>query len=171
VAGGAGIPLIVGVIVLTLVAHLGFGWLMKAPTAEGRKLLDAIEGLRLYLGVAERDELARLAKPGGPDAPSLDPDRYQRLLPYALALGVEDAWTKHFTEAVGVEQAEDTARSMGWYRGSTGSMATLGAMSSQLGSALSSQISSSSSPPGSSSGGGGGGSSGGGGGGGGGGGR
>src|SRR5690606_31570700 len=101
---------------------------------KGRKLLDAIEGLRLYLGVAERDELARLAKPGGPAEPSLDPDRYQRLLPYALALDVEDAWTKHFTEAVGVQQAEETARSMGWYRGSTGSMATLGAMSSQLGS-------------------------------------
>ncbi len=166
VAGGSGVPLIFGVLVLMLVAHLVFGWLMKAPTPEGRKLLDAIEGLRLYLGVAERDELARLAKPGGPAEPSLDPERYQRLLPYALALDVEDAWTEHFTEAVGVQQAEDTARSMGWYRGAPGSMATLGAMSSQLGSALSSQISSSATPPGSSSGGGGGGSSGGGGGGG-----
>ena len=57
------------------------------------------------------------------------------------------------------------------YGGSGGEMASLGAMSSSLGSALSSQISSSASPPGSSSGGGGGGSSGGGGGGGGGGGR
>lgn len=171
VAGGAGIPLIVALALLTLVVHFVFGWLMKAPTAEGRKLLDAIEGLRLYLGVAERDELARLRKPGEAEAPSPDPERYQALLPYALALEVEDAWTKHFTAAVGAAQAEQTARSMGWYRGSAGSMATLGAMSSSLGSALSSQISSSASPPGSSSGGGGGGSSGGGGGGGGGGGR
>ena len=171
VAGGAGIPLIIGLAVITLAVHFVFGWLMKAPTSEGRKLLDAIEGLRLYLGVAERDELARLRKPGEPEAPSPDPERYQALLPYALALEVEDAWTRHFTAAVGAAQAEQTARSMGWYRGSAGSMATLGAMSSSLGSALSSQISSSSSPPGSSSGGGGGGSSGGGGGGGGGGGR
>src|SRR5690606_30674871 len=109
--------------VLTLVAHLAFGWLMKAPTADGRRLLDEIEGLRLYLGVAERDELARLAKPGGAAEPSLDPERYQRLLPFALALDVEDAWTQHFTDAVGAAQAEETARSMGWYRGSTGSMA------------------------------------------------
>ncbi|HEX5693809.1 MAG TPA: DUF2207 domain-containing protein [Arenimonas sp.] len=171
VAGGSGIPFIIGLLVLTLVAHLLFGWLMKAPTPEGRKLLDEIEGLRLYLGVAERDELARLARPGGPAAPAPDPERYQALLPFALALDVEEAWTKHFTAAVGAAQAEQTARSMGWYRGSTASMATLGAMSTSLGSALSSQISSSSSPPGSSSGGGGGGSSGGGGGGGGGGGR
>ena len=166
VSGGAGIPLIIVLLVLTLVLHGVFGWLMKAPTAQGRKLLDEIEGLRLYLGVAERDELARLAKPGGPEAPSPDPERYQALLPYALALEVEEAWTKHFTAAVGAAQAEQTARSMGWYRGSPGSMATLGAMSHSLGSALSSQISSSATPPGSSSGGGGGGSSGGGGGGG-----
>ena len=171
VAGGSGVPFIIALLVLTLVAHMVFGWLMKAPTAEGRKLLDAIEGLRLYLGVAERDELARLAKPGGPEAPLPDPERYQALLPYALALDVEEAWTKHFTAAVGAAQAEQTARSMGWYRGSSASMASLGAMSSSLGNALSSQISSSASPPGSSSGGGGGGSSGGGGGGGGGGGR
>ncbi len=171
VAGGSGIPFIILLLALALVAHIAFGYLMKAPTPDGRELLDAIEGLRLYLGVAERDELARLAKPGGPEAPSPDPERYQALLPYALALDVEEAWTKHFTAAVGAAQAEETARSMGWYRGSTASMASLGAMSSSLGSALSSQISSSSSPPGSSSGGGGGGSSGGGGGGGGGGGR
>ncbi len=171
VAGGSGIPFIFLLLALALVSHLVFAYLMKAPTAQGRELLDNIEGLRLYLGVAERDELARLAKPGGPEAPSPDPKRYQALLPFALALDVEDAWTKHFTEAVGAAQAEETARSMGWYRGSTASMASLGAMSSSLGSALSSQISSSSTPPGSSSGGGGGGSSGGGGGGGGGGGR
>src|SRR5690606_21808553 len=30
VAGGAGVLLIIGVLVLTLVAHLAFGWLMKA---------------------------------------------------------------------------------------------------------------------------------------------
>jgi len=171
VSGGAGIPLIIVLLVLTLVLHGVFGWLMKAPTAQGRKLLDEIEGLRLYLGVAERDELARLARPGAPAAPAPDPERYQALLPYALALEVEEAWTKHFTAAVGAAQAEQTARSMGWYRGSPGSMATLGSMSQSLGSALSSQISSSATPPGSSSGGGGGGSSGGGGGGGGGGGR
>ena len=166
VSGGNGLPLIIVLMVLTVGVHGVFGWLMKAPTAEGRKLLDEIEGLRLYLGVAERDELARLAKPGGPEAPSPDPERYQALLPYALALEVEEAWTKHFTAAVGAAQAEQTARSMGWYRGTPGSMATLGTMSHSLGKALSSQISSSATPPGSSSGGGGGGFSGGGGGGG-----
>ena len=169
---GSGDALVLTIILLVLavIAHGVFAALMKAPTAEGRRLLDAIEGLRMYLGVAERDELARLKAPGGGEAPVLDPERYQALLPYALALDVEEAWTRHFTAAVGAAQAEQTARSIRWYQG-TGSIASLGAMSSSLGSTLSSQISSSATPPGSSSGGGGGGSSGGGGGGGGGGGR
>lgn len=167
---GDGLLLTIALLVLAVIVHAIFARLLKAPTTEGRRLLDAIEGLRLYLGVAERDELARLKAPGGGEAPVLDPERYQALLPYALALDVEEAWTRRFTAAVGAAQAEQTARSIGWYRG-TGSIASLGAMSSSLGSALSSQISSSATPPGSSSGGGGGGSSGGGGGGGGGGGR
>ena len=37
-----------------------FAVLVKAPTPAGRKLLDEIEGLKLYLSVAERDELKSL---------------------------------------------------------------------------------------------------------------
>jgi uncharacterized membrane protein len=140
---------------------------IKAPTKEGRKLLDEIEGLKLYLGVAEREDLARLP---GPDAPPvLDAARYERLLPYAVALEVEDAWTKQFTLAVGVAAAAATTSAISWYRG--GGADDLASLTRSVGNSLSSQIASSSSPPGSSSGSGGGGSSGGGGGGGGGGGR
>jgi len=106
----------------------------------------------------------------GPDAPPvLDAKRYERLLPYAVALDVEDAWTKKFTLAVGAAAAAATTAAITWYQGSHGG--DLGSLSQAIGSSLSSQIASSSTPPGSSSGGGGGGSSGGGGGGGGGGGR
>ena len=75
-----------------VVTLLIFGRLVKAPTVEGRKLMDEVEGLKLYLSVAERDELARMK---GPDAPpALDEKRYEMLLPYAVALEVEDAWTE-----------------------------------------------------------------------------
>jgi hypothetical protein len=144
-----------------------FGALVKAPTLAGRRLMDEIEGLKLYLGVAEREELARMT---GPDAPPvLDAGRYERLLPYAVALEVEDAWTAKFTAAVGAAAAAAAASSIAWYHG--GGATDLGSLSSAIGSSLSSQIASSSTPPGSASGAGGGGSSGGGGGGGGGGGR
>jgi hypothetical protein len=176
VAQGDGLVSMIVVLGAGFVAHIVFGWLMKAPTAEGRRLLDEIEGLRLYLSVAERDELARLPAPsaegrvGSGAEPPLDAERYQALLPYALALDVEDAWTGVFTAAVGAAAATATAASITWYRGG-GSLDSLGQISSALGSSLSQQIASAATPPGSSSGGGGGGFSGGGGGGGGGGGR
>jgi uncharacterized membrane protein len=140
---------------------------IKAPTAEGRVLLDEIEGLKLYMSVAERDELKSMK---GPDEPVLDASRYEALLPFAVALAVEDAWTTKFTEAAGAAAAAEAANSMVWYHG-RGPVSNLGDFSRSIGSSLSSTISSASSPPGSSSGSGGGGSSGGGGGGGGGGGR
>ena len=165
VAGGTGVLWIVLLLVLALGAHIGAGILMQAPTQKGRELLDRIEGLRLYLSVAEKDELKAVQGPAG-DAPPLDAGRYESLLPYALALDVEDAWTAKFTAAVGVAAAAAAAGAMHWYHGNHSSLRNLGDMNRALGSALSQQISSSSTPPGSSSGSGGGGSSGGGGGGG-----
>ncbi|MCY7354413.1 MAG: DUF2207 domain-containing protein [Lysobacter sp.] len=167
VSGGAGVPVIIAIGALMLIVVSTFAVLVKAPTREGRKLLDEIEGLKLYLGVAERDELARMP---GPDAPPvLDAARYERLLPYAVALDVEEAWTKKFTLAVGAAAAAATSQAIAWYQG--GGVNDLGSFASAIGNNLGSQIASSSSPPGGSSGSGGGGSSGGGGGGGGGGGR
>ena len=171
VSGGAGVLAMAVLAVLALIAHFTFALLLKAPTPEGRKLLDQIEGLRLYLGVAERDELKSLKGPSGAGPePTLDAGRYEALLPYAMALEVEQAWTGKFIRAVGESAAREASPT--WYhgRGTVGTMG-LASMGSSLSGALTREISSSSTPPGSSSGGGGGGSSGGGGGGGGGGGR
>jgi uncharacterized membrane protein len=166
-SGGFGIPVMIGIGALMLIALVVFSIVIKAPTAEGRVLLDEIEGLKLYMSVAERDELRSMK---GPDEPVLDASRYEALLPFAVALAVEDAWTTKFTEAAGAAAAAEAANSMVWYHG-RGPVSNLGDFSRSIGSSLSSTISSASSPPGSSSGSGGGGSSGGGGGGGGGGGR
>lgn len=166
-SGGTGLLWIMGLLLLMVVTLVVFAILIKAPTPAGRELLDQIEGLKRYLSVAERDELKQLP---GPDAPPvLDAKRYEMLLPYAVALEVEDAWTEKFTTAVGAAAVAAATAGISWYYGS--SIGDLGSFSKAVGSSLSSQIASSSSVPGSSSGGGGGGSSGGGGGGGGGGGR
>jgi uncharacterized membrane protein YgcG len=146
------------VLVVMILTNALFFRLMKAPTLEGRKLLDHIAGLRLYLGVAERDELAMQK------SPPMTTDEYQKFLPYALALDVEKTWSDRFAAAVGPAAAAAAASSMAWYQSSSGN--SFSDFSSSLGSSLSSSISSSSTAPGSSSGGGGGGSSGGGGGGG-----
>jgi len=152
-SAGFGIPAIIAVALLMFVALIIFGRLVRAPTVEGRALLDEIEGLKLYMKVAERDELAQMR---GPDEPPLDAKRYEAMLPFAVALEVEDAWTERFIHAVGAAAAAATANSMTWY-GGRGPISNLGDFTNSIGSSLSSQISSASTPPGSSSGSGGGG--------------
>lgn len=169
VGTGSGLLFALVPIALMLVTLVVFAFLVRAPTREGRKVLDHIEGLRRYLGVAEKQDLQRLQGPEGPE-PTLDAKRFEFLLPYAVALDVEDAWTKKFTLAVGAAAAAAATSAIAWYHG-TGSVGDIGGFTNAIGNSLASQIASSSSPPGSSSGGGGGGFSGGGGGGGGGGGR
>ncbi|HEU4665240.1 MAG TPA: DUF2207 domain-containing protein [Dokdonella sp.] len=153
----AGVAFAIAIVAL-IATNVVFAWLMKAPTTTGRRLLDQIDGLRLYLGVAERDELA------AQKAPPMSADQFHRMLPYALALGVEENWTNLFAAAVGPAAAAAAVAGAGWYHGA--SIGNVSGFASDLGSSFGSAISSSSSAPGSSSGGGGGGSSGGGGGGG-----
>jgi uncharacterized membrane protein YgcG len=167
-SAGPIVLLVIPVALAMFAAAITFAFLVKAPTLEGRKLLDEIEGFKRYLSVAEQQDLQRLQGPDGTE-PQLDAGRFESLLPYAVALEVEDAWTKKFTLAVGAAAAAAATSSISWYRGAH--IGDLGSFSKAIGSSLTSQIASSSTPPGSSSGRGGGGSSGGGGGGGGGGGR
>ncbi|WP_187775645.1 DUF2207 domain-containing protein [Luteimonas suaedae] len=165
---GSGVLLLIPVAAAMLVTVIVFAIVIAAPTVDGRRLLDEIEGFRRYLQVAEQQDLQQLQAPGTAE-PELDAGRFEHLLPYAVALDVEDAWTKKFTLTVGTAAAAATTASIAWYRG--GGVSDLGSLTKAVGSSLSSQIASSSTPPGSASGGGGGGFSGGGGGGGGGGGR
>ncbi|MGD8818412.1 MAG: DUF2207 domain-containing protein [Acidobacteriota bacterium] len=157
---GAITPMVVVLFVVNGIVHALFAWLLKAPTARGRALLDRLEGFRLYLDVAEKDDL-NLRHP-----PEKTPELFERYLPFAMALGVEQAWAEQFTSAFARIQAEQgVAYRPGWYHGDFNS-ARLHSFASDVGSGFTSAISSAASPPGSSSGGGGGGSSGGGGGGG-----
>ena len=159
------VPLVVVILVIAMVMHFVFAWLIKVPTAEGRKLMDALEGFRLYLETAEKDDL-NAAHP-----PELTPAVFEQFLPYAIALDVEQAWARRFERVfAGLEQTRGVKYQPAWYSGAFDS-ARMSDFGSVMGSAMNAAISSASTPPGSSSGSGGGGSSGGGGGGGGGGGR
>jgi hypothetical protein len=136
-----------------------FHYLIKAPTVYGRRVIDQIEGFRLYLSVAEKEGL-NFRNP-----PEKTPALFEALLPYALALDVENQWTDNFAEVLARARVEQ-GYSPRWYTGRSWQSGGFSGLASSLGSSFTSTISSSSSPPGSSSGSGGGGSSGGGGGGG-----
>jgi len=146
-------------ILAMLVANGVFGKLLKAPTVAGQSLMDHIRGFRMYLDVAEGEDLKRMKGP----PPPLTPQLFESYLPAALALGVEQRWAERFAEVLRVE-APNYAPA--WYVGPGWNLGNLGNFSNEIGSSLSGAISSAGTAPGSSSGGGGGGSSGGGGGGG-----
>jgi uncharacterized membrane protein YgcG len=157
---GAFRPLVVAVFVVIIVVHLVFAWLLRAPTQRGRRLMDQLEGFRTYLEVAEKDEL-NLRNP-----PARTPELFERFLPFALALGVEQKWAEKFAAVFARLGADGGKRYQpAWYSGNFNAR-DLGGFTAGVGKSLTSAISSASTPPGSSSGSGGGGSSGGGGGGG-----
>src|SRR3546814_9475189 len=63
--------------------------------------------------------------------PRLDAERYERLLPYAVALDVEEAWTGKFTLAVGAAAAAASAAAISWYRG--GAITDMGSFARSVG--------------------------------------
>jgi len=149
--------LFVGLIII-FVVNAVFGTLMKARTPAGRTLLDEIEGFRMFLRATEQDRLEFL------HPPDQTPELFERYLPYAVALNVENRWADQFSSVFRqLEQSGQGGYTPSYYRGSMTSFSAAN-FSREMGSRLTSSLSSASSSP--SSGSSGGGSSGGGGGGG-----
>ena len=65
-------------------------FMLSEHTAKGVEIKRRTKGLKLYLSVAEKDRL------NFSDSPKADPARFEKLLPYAIALGVETEWAKQF---------------------------------------------------------------------------
>lgn len=151
------LPFVPTLIALPLVVS-AFFWI-DAPTKAGRAVLDRIAGFKQYLSITERERLDRMHPPE--DTPEL----FERYLPYAIALGVENRWANRFADVLAAAAAQGH-QGFGWYSSSNSPWGDPNGFASSVGSSLSSTISSASTAPGSSSGSGGGGSSGGGGGGG-----
>lgn len=119
--------------------------LMKNYTPEGRKLMDQLEGLRMYMTSAEKERIKALARV---DMPEDTPRHFESLLPYAIALGVEKEWAAHFDDVLKKAQYNPQ-----WYTG-TYPVYSLGAASFMTGlsGGLGTAVASSSAAPGSSSG-------------------
>ena len=83
-------PVQLALMAAVLLVPFGFSFIMDAPSMEARALLDEIEGLALYIGMAEKDRLDAM------NPPEQSLEHYQELLPYAVALDLEDAWGARF---------------------------------------------------------------------------
>ena len=158
-AGSLPLYMLVATAIVLAIMNLVFFYLLRAPTVPGRKLLDQIEGFRMYLATAEEDRLNTL------HPPEKTPELFERYLPYALALDCENEWNAKFAAVLAAAAAAGATAPL-WYSGSNWDAGRSGGFTDSLGSSLASSVASASTAPGSSSGSGGGGSSGGGGGGG-----
>lgn len=147
VAGTTSIPILVAIFLFVCVNAIFFQ-LLQAYTKRGRALMDKAEGLKLYMRVAEQERLDIL------NPPDRTPQLFEKLLPYALALGVEQQWSEQFADVLAKAQAEGYHPA--WYAGSGFYSGGYSGFASSLGDSFSSAISSASTPPGSSGGGGGG---------------
>lgn len=158
-AGSPGLYMLLAAAVALGVMNLVFFHLLRAPTVPGARLLDQLEGFRLYMTTAEEERLKVL------HPPEKTPELFERYLPYALALDCENEWNAKFATVLAAAAVAGAAVPA-WYSGRNWDAGRTGGFTDSLGSSLSSSVSSASTAPGSRSGSGGGGSSGGGGGGG-----
>ena len=120
------------------IASSAFSW-MKAHTQEGRRITDQIEGFRQYLGVAEEDRLNVL------NPPEKTPELFEKFLPYAVALDVENAWASKFASLLAAAPIAES-----WYAGRPERTDSPASFATYLGGKLAATIASASTPPGSS---------------------
>jgi hypothetical protein len=76
---------------ISVALHILFHSLLKAPTVAGRRMLDQIEGFKMFLAAADGDRMNRI------HPPEQTPETFEKFLPYALAPGVEQAWAEKFS--------------------------------------------------------------------------
>lgn len=115
--------------ILSGIIVLVFGWFMPSRTVRGTRELEKILGFQEFLSRVEGDRLERMVK---------TPEMFEKYLPYAMALGVEDNWAKAFE---GIYTTPPT-----WYTGPGGVhtfrpstfASNLGVMSTQAASTMAS---------------------------------
>jgi uncharacterized membrane protein YgcG len=153
------LTVLIGTAIVLGLLNVIFYQLLRAPTEMGQKLLDQIEGFRLYLSTAEEERLKVL------HPPEKTPELFERYLPYALALDCENEWNAKFAAVLAAAAAAGVA-GPAWYSGRHWDWGRSGGFTDSIGRSLAASAAAASTAPGKSSGSRGGGFSGGGGGGG-----
>lgn len=137
--------------IIGLMVVLIFSVIMASRTPYGQALANKVEGLKLYMSVAEKDRL------DFHNPPERTPEHFEALLPYAIALGVENRWGDQFDDIL-----QQAAQSRGedhyhpsWYIGSSygsswGRGFSTGAFAGAVASGVTSSIASAATPPSSS---------------------
>lgn len=111
-----------------------YAHIIRKRPVELLKMQSDIEGFRMYLGAAEEKQLQMF------NPPKMTPEIFEKLLPYAIVLGVGKIWGKRFEKMVefgGMPNSDNTDDY--WYRGNQ--TVTASALATHLSSSLSSSVS------------------------------
>ena len=84
-------PVLVLGLSAAVMIFLTFARIMPSRTEEGARLAEGIEGLAMYIGTAESGRLTML------NPPEETPALFEKLLPYAFALGLAETWANRFS--------------------------------------------------------------------------
>ncbi len=130
------------VVLLLIGINVLFAWLLKSPTSFGRKVLDEIEGFRLFLSATEQDRFEKM------HPPEKTPELFEKYLPYALALGVENQWAEQFEDVLRAASTDPDRRYQpDWYSSYNGSGFSPRMVASSVTSGLASSVAAAATPP------------------------
>ncbi len=107
---------IFGTGILSGVIVAGFGRIMPARTPTGARALEGVLGFEEFLSRVEADRFERVVK---------TPALFEKLLPFAMALGVEKNWARAFESIVTTAPA--------WYQGADAGQFNLRGFTSHMG--------------------------------------
>lgn len=152
-ASGSAMQFLAPVVVIVVLGIMSavFASTLKSYTLEGRALADQVSGFRMYLATTEKDRMNLL------NPPERTPEIFEKYLPYALALDVEQRWSEQFASVFARMAAEGRPYAPAWYYGLYWNPVNPAAFASHMGTGFNSAISAAAVPPGSKSGFGGGG--------------
>ena len=139
--------IVVGAIICTVTISI-FWALMAARTSVGVSAKEQLEGLKMYMNVAEKDRIQMLQSPKaayavGVGQPKRTVELFEKLLPYAIIMGVEKQWAKQFESMYAAEPS--------WYSGNVSTFNTV-YLASSLNGGFANSINTSFASPSSSSG-------------------
>lgn len=98
--------------IIFIVSWFPYRYFVPFYTAKGLDLYDKIKGFKFYLSITEKQRLPFTTTP-----PIKTPEIYEKLLPYAIVLGVEKLWTKKFTPVFQELEKQGTPYRFAWSDG------------------------------------------------------
>ena len=106
------------VIIVVAILCFGFSGVPERRSQKGSEALEHLQGIRLYLTVAEAERIKVLQSPSGAERTRVDPNDpaaivklYERLLPFAIIWGIEAEWSKVLGERYATTPTDDDSLS------------------------------------------------------------